>query len=361
MKLVSIVLLSLCLPCVVLAGSSTTSGVSNAMNPALSVNALTVADYATDNDDPAHNGIRLQEAEMHFTSIVDPFWKANVILAVFPEDNGSSYGINVEEANIAGTSLPAGLGLKMGKFFLNFGKHARLHTHQFPFVESPLAVSTFLGAGLTEVGVEATYGLPIPWYSDLVLYGVNGDTEIFDNDNSQIALGAHWMNLWDASDNATLELGASFLHGQASMDHFGQSGHMNTYGVDLTYKWVSSSQSHGPALTLMGEYLLPTLDEDTNDPYGWYAMALYRVHHNWWLGGTYGQVQCGLGAGPDNLDSPFNGETREIKVNATFTPSEFSAIRLEAAYYEDLIDARDNIQYSVQWNFTIGSHPAHVY
>ena len=135
-------------------GSGTLTGASNAMNPAFSVNGLFVAETSRERDDAEVNAVRLQEAELHFTAVVDPFWSANIILAVLPnEDDASACDIGVEEANIESTSMPFGLGLKLGKFFLPFGKHAPLHTHHFPFLEAPLAVSTYLGAGLTETGV----------------------------------------------------------------------------------------------------------------------------------------------------------------------------------------------------------------
>ena len=64
--------------------SSTASGVSRALNPAISVNALFLGQVARDRDEAAYNGVDLQESEVRFTAIVDPFWKANLTLAVHP-------------------------------------------------------------------------------------------------------------------------------------------------------------------------------------------------------------------------------------------------------------------------------------
>ena len=340
------------------AGSSTVSGVSNSMNPALSVNALANLMHSTENGGADLNGIHLEEAEMHFTSVVDPFWKANVILSAYPVDSGRGYEINLEEANIDGTALPAGVALKLGKFFVPFGKHSPLHTHQFPFANAPMAVSRILGEGLTEMGVELSYGPPLPWYNDLIVYGLSGDTDIFDNTSGRTVIGGRWSNLWDTSENATLELGASVLSGPGSADYFARAGDVTVKGCDLTWKWVDPNSSHGPALTVMGELLMPEIDSVGGDPMGWYLLSQYRLKHSWWAGVEYGRLDAGDGAGPA---SGFDGEYAEFQINLTFAPSEFSAIRFGLARFDDRIGDDDDLQVSMQWNFTIGSHPAHMY
>jgi hypothetical protein len=345
------------------AGGSTTSGVSNTMNPALSVNGLFRADYSRDDETLTGRGIGLQEAELQLTSVVDPFWKANVILAVEPDEaDRSAYETGLEEARIDAQSLPAGLALRLGKFFVPFGKHSPLHTHNFPFVEAPCAVSAFLGEGFSEVGAQLSVSLPLSWWSDVAVYGLSGDAELFDGASADLAWGVRWENLWDTSDEATLELGGSILGGPGAPGFFGAAGDIRVYGLDLTYKWTSSARSHGPALTVSGELLVPDLDNNRGDPLGWYALAQVRCHHNWWVAATHGQADRGTGLLPGGLPAAdFGGRTRESKVNATFVPSEFSAVRVEVAYYEELEHDRDDLRVTVQWNFTIGSHPAHTY
>jgi len=340
----------LCLAATALAGSATMSGASNLMNPAISVNGLVVGQTSSDNDEAAVNGARLQEAEMHFSSVVDPFWSADVILSVAPDDLAENYDINVEEACVHATSLPWGLGLTMGKFFVPFGKHSALHTHQFPFVESPVAVREFLADGFTEVGATATMAMPVPWFSDLLIYGVDGATEAWDASHRDLVLGARWTNLFDVSDSATLELGGSYLRGPGNAAFVG-AGNYAVAGVDLTYKWVSMSSSHGPAFTLQTEALLPHDDAVAGSPVGWYALAQYRVHHSWWLGVTHGRVDH-----DDGLD-----ETWESKFNLTYVMSEFSALRAEVGRFDDRVGDADEWRAAVQCNFTIGSHPAHNY
>jgi len=352
--------LLLFVPAAISGQSSTASGVSNKMNPALSVNGLFLAKKSQDRHGVEYNSISLQEAEMHVSSVVDPFWKANVIFSVYPEDAGSAYGIGVEEASLESTSLPVGFNVTLGKFFVPFGKHSPLHTHHFPFVDAPVGVRTFLGEGLTDCGAMLTATLPLNWYSDAVVYCLDGSTETFDAGSTDVSFGGRITNFWDLSENATLELGGSALSGPASVDYFGWGGRVTVYGVDLTYKWICGTKSHGPALTVQGEFILPDLSGDYNQPSGWYALSQYRFHHNWWVGACHGMANANIKTGRDDQDL-LSVKTRESKLNLTFAPSEFSALRAEIAYVDDQVEDIDDFSFRLQWNFTIGSHPAHRY
>ena len=361
-RYISIALMALLIPLASIAqtSSSTTTGLSNLMNPAISVNGLLLGQTDMKNSSREVNGIGLQEAEIQCSAVVDPFWKANVIVSFFPEHFGSEYCVGIEEANVTSTALPAGIALKAGKFFLPFGKHSPLHTHQFPFIEAPRPVETLLGEGLTDTGVLLAISIPLPWFSDLMVYGVDGAAEIFEAAHRDITAGGRWVNFWDVSDEGTLEIGTSLLAGQASPDFFGQGGRRYVYGADLTYKWTSSAQSHGPAVTFQNEALFSTFENGDDTPYGWYSLAQYRFHRNWWIGATHGQVKYDIESTAGTSD-PLCVDTHEYKINLTATPSEFSAVRFEAAWYDDRVHDNDEFRLAVQCNFTIGSHPAHLY
>ena len=70
-----------------------------------------------------------------------------------------------------------------------------------------------------------------------------------------------------------------------------------------------------------------------------------------WIAIATGTLICGISI------SSYN----EGKINVAFVPSEFSAIRAEISYQESHYSSGDDLRYSLQWNFTIGSHPAHLY
>lgn len=364
---------------------STMTGISRDFNPAISVNTLLLGRLAEETTEKAYNGLDLQESEIQISSVVDPYWKADLVLAFHPSHEDEGYETDVEVARVSAQQLPGGWGLELGRDYLPFGKHVPLHTHQFAFVEAPAAVSTFLGGhGLTETGLRVSHEVPLPWYADAIVYGVDGSSDIFDGEFRDPAYGARWSNLFETGDSATLELGGSWLHGRMAPGYLSleeeheMHGALDVFGADLTWKWIDSRQSKGPALTLTGEVILPRPEQGADQPLGWYAIAQYRFARNWWFGGTVGGLDRDLVHDEEHEEhaeepgdehehdhehaSPFAWERLfEMKANLTWAPSEFSAIRLEAARYEDLDGDRSETVLSLQMNFTIGSHPAHLY
>ncbi len=338
--------------------SSTATGVSRLMNPAISANGLFLGRVSRDDPSPASNGIFLQEAEIQMTSVVDPFWTADLIVVWAQPEGSDTYDTMIETASLRNRSMPAGLGLTLGKFFLPFGKHAMLHPHQFPFIDAPLAIEEFL-PGMIDVGVSVDATLPLPWYSELVVYGVDGQAGVFDSNDRDLAFGARLSNMLELSLDGTLELGGSFCSGPEADSQLTGNHKRNIFGADLTYKWSSGSLSQGPAVAWTNEIVIPEPDRNaTGNPFGLYSHFQYRFGRSWWMG---------LGGGLTRDKSVYDGgiETlrgwNEGKINVAFVPSEFSAIRAEISYQKGHESSGDDLRYSLQWNFTIGSHPAHLY
>ncbi len=363
------------LPALAIAQSSTLTGASRSMNPAISVNGLIRGQASRDNPTGDLNGFKIDGVEIQITSMVDPFWRANFNIGMHPahahegeEDaHGEGMVVHVEEGYIDGQALPGGLGLRVGKFALPFGKHAPLHMHQFPFADAPLVIASFLSDHVfSDTGAMGTVTVPVvPWYADVRVYGVSGEAAPFDAHNKNLVGGGRLTNFWDMTDDATLEMSGSFLHGPDA-HHPGENKNVDMYGADLTWKWISSTRTRGPAMNLTVEALWPVYEEGEGDPWGWYGLAQYRFHRNWWLGLGLGQADAGLDhheelPGHEDHDHGLEGDLREYKVNLMFAPSEFSALRAEMVYYQDKVTMEDDLRFIVQANFTIGSHPAHLY
>jgi len=338
--------------------SSTSTGVSRLMNPAISANGLFLGTVSQDKADPAANGIFLQEAEVQITSVVDPFWTADLIVVWLQQEDSKAYDTLIETASLRSTNMPAGMGLTLGKFFLPFGKQAMLHPHQWAFVDAPLAVDEFL-PGMLDVGVSVDMSMPLPWYSELVVYCTDGQADIFNSNNRDMSFGSRLTNMWDLSMDGTLELGGSYISGPNAERELTGSKQKNIYGLDLTYKWSSGSLSQGPAVNWTNEIVLPETDSNgTGTPFGFYSQLQYRFARTWWLG-LGGGLTRDKSIYTDGLES-LEG-WNEGKINVAFVPSEFSTIRAEVAYQERDDSSSDDLRFSVQWNFTIGSHPAHLY
>jgi hypothetical protein len=344
---------------------------TSALNPAISFNALVRASWrradTTEGGEPAEplagpgTGVSLEEAEVVFTAGVDPYLKADAIVAVedASDEGEEGFEVDLEEVYVTGLFLPRGFGLRAGKMFLPFGRHNLLHRHQFPFIDAALVNERAFGReGLNEPAVELSYLLPVGWFSQLV--GAVGDGrngELFAGGRRQdLAFLGHFKNLWDLSAAATLELGASALYGRR-----GEDASSAVYGLNATYKYRPVRRAIYRAFELQAEWLLRDRDplsgegdgEDgeegiAGDLAGAYVHARWQVARRLWLQGRYDRVEH---------DGPREDRWSFL---VAFVPSDFSALRLEYASLDPLRGDRDH-QLLAQLNFTIGSHPAHAY
>src|SRR5262252_6617007 len=108
-------------------------------------------------------GITLQELEVAFQSIVDPYFRADVFLTI-----PNMSGLEIEEAFLTTTSLPE-IQVKAGVFRSAFGRQNGMHLHVQDFVERPLINAAYLGTdGLRPPGAQLSWLLPFPFFLQLI-------------------------------------------------------------------------------------------------------------------------------------------------------------------------------------------------
>ena len=330
------------------AGGTTASGVSNALNPAISVNGLFLGTWS----DPSSpdEGLQVQEVEMAMTSVVDPYFKANVIVAFDPDRSGPGSDVALEEAYATMSSLPAGWGLEVGRFLIPFGRHNQLHTHVFPFVDAPHAITAILGPeSQSDVGVELSYAPLVPWYLNLRMYGGDGATEdVFGGDSKELAAGGRVENLWDLSEATTFEAAGSYMNGPGP-----DGGRRQLWGADLRLKYRDQRQTQGRAWEGVVE-LVEDAPEVAPDHAGVYALLRTRIARRFWVGAGYDWLST-----PSEVTG-LRGSEHEAKGQLAFIPSEFSAVRMDLGW-RDRLDTERELFAELQFNVTIGSHPAHAY
>src|SRR5713226_3999417 len=123
-------------------------------------------------------GVAVQEVELAFSAIVDPYFRGDVFLTI-----PNLEGLEVEEAFATSTSLPWNLQVKGGSFRSAFGRQNGQHLHMQDFTRRPLINAAFLGDdGLRGPGVQVSWLSPLPFY--LTLYG-----EAFSLGNDPAAFG----------------------------------------------------------------------------------------------------------------------------------------------------------------------------
>lgn len=332
-----------------LVGSANESALNKPTNPDISVNALVLGRSGSKGTSGAAenpNGFDLQEAEVRFTSSIDAYLRGDAIIAIEREDG--EFKFEPEEVYIETTFLPA-VTLKAGKFLLPFGKHNLFHTHYMPFVDAPLANQNVLGEeGLNEVGVSAAYLLPIPWFSEIStsLVTARNSTNFNPNNRDKFLSSFNLKNLWDLSEDTTFEVLMGLATGENSAE-----GNTKLYNVATTLKWRGSPSS---ALIWTTEYLKAQRGGVVNDRQvgGVGSWMQYQFAKQWWVQGRYEYL---------GLPKPDAGSTNKWSSLVAFVPTEFSAVRFQYDNISAPSDPESENRFSLQFNVTWGSHPAHNY
>jgi hypothetical protein len=357
------------------------TGISRAFNPAISVNGLFNA-VGTDRSQilwpelGLESGMHYQEICLEMTSNVDIYLQAKVAFSA-----GEEKGLGVEEAYLTTLRMPIPVILRGGKMLNAFGRHNLYHLHHMAFAEWPIILNQVFGPDLCEVGIEASYLLPLPWYADLTAGFLNGNNEkIFNGEKkTDFAYLAHADNLWDLTEEICLRLGGSFLLGNRGLYYNDMdktpigpdtsSISSRTWGVDLYLKWKPLHHGRYRSFVLQGEYMNTRLDIDdfiTQPVHGFFIQALDQISLRWWLQARYdwykrpGELYRFF-PGPEIVNDQFgvdlNGNRWSFSI--AYVPTEFSAYRIQ--YNRNNFSGKIEQQILLQVNVTIGSHPAHKY
>ncbi len=358
-----------------------------AYSSARDLNNVEVGDH-----DPQQRGFNARNIELAFDGAVDPYFEgfANI---VFKLDNDNETEVEVEEAFMQTTSLPYNLQLKAGQFFAAFGRLNPTHPHTWDFADTPLVNGLFLGPdGLRGVGAQASWTLPLPWYSQLIFASQNGrgstgfsfrnpgDNGIFFDriTTDREARGLQdfvWIprfeNSFNLSDTQTVLAGVSGAFGS---NETGANSRTQIYGADLLYKWKSSHAEGGfPFVKWQTEFMYRRFQAghgaddsfpvaETFHDWGLYSQVLWGFKKGWVAGirGDYVHMQDSMFT--DDLDRQ---PRWRLSANLTWYPTEFSKIRLQ--YNQDFLQenfflsAREVESVFLQWEFILGAHGAHKF
>ncbi len=338
---------------------------SNRFNPAISVNGLFLGRYtdpasagapdeeaeAEGEEASAGTGMGIQEVEIQFLSNVDAYFQANLIAAMEAGD-----GIEIEEGYLQPFWQPGGLSFRAGKLKAIFGRENGLHTHALPLVERNLAGSSLFGdEGLGEFGVETSWLAPTPWYLTLTGQVLAGDNDFWASERGDdfVYLGS-LRSLFDLNDDTTFEIGG---FGAGGNDAFGTVA--SAAGGYAFLKWRPARRATTRGLALTVEWLYgnrrdpdPEAARPSINVGGGYGLLQARLARRWHVAGRF-----------DYLGEPLEeaGIARRGSALVAYAPTEFSAIRLQGSrtfppFGEDPVD-----DLLLQFNFTIGAHPAHAY
>jgi hypothetical protein len=308
--------------------------------------------------------LELHESEVGMQAIIDPYARADAFIS-FGET-----GVNVEEAYVTFTSLPAGLLLKVGKMRADFGKVNTIHNHALPYIDRPLATNNLVGGedGIDDAGLSISRFLPAPkkWFLEGTAQVFRGDSStVFSaNRREDVSVVGHIRGYTDLTESTNLDLGISYSRGHSNLGFdFGSGFLTNLYGADATLRWKPLRRAIYKNFLFRTELFWSARDQlfpvsifQTEHAFGMYSSAEYRLNRRWTVGGRFDR--SGRATNANLTDTGFSGIL-------TYWPSEFSQIRGQYRFGHLALtnpgDFSNANEFLFQFLFVMGAHGAHPF
>lgn len=328
---------------------------------------------------PITQGLALGETEIDISANVDDKFTAWLTLPVVIEDGEAA--VEIEEAWLETTALPAGLSLRFGRFFSGIGYLNEKHLHSWDFADQPLPYQAFLGDQYLDDGVQLRWIAPTATYLELgseILRG--GRYPAAGADNSGFGSYSLFANVGgDVSADSSWLAGLSYLDASAIDRPSGDeddpllfTGDSSIVGASFVWKWAPNGNWKQRNLVIQSElmwrnedgfYTLPggtPLNYD-NDQFGWYLQSVYQPLPRWRIGARVDGLSAdnpGAAFAGSALD-PLGDDPLRFTVMADWSNSEFSRLRLQ--YIRDEASRMQGHQWGLQYIYSIGAHGAHSF
>lgn len=280
-------------------------------------------------DDPQSTGINVQRIELALQAEVDRWFRAELYLAI-----PNLSGIEIDEAYLSTTGLPAGLEITAGVFRAGLGHQNPLHLHQQDFTRRPSLAPQLLGVdGMRAPGVEVSWRIPKLKFPLVLSAAVMSVAPAgADQPLQTFGGGARWDFAYVATARArftagaatSLVVGLSYAHGKTSQrvsrndlvpstangltvyDNY----YDNLFGADLLLHWQPANQSR-TSVSWQTEYFLRQIPDlvinsatHAQAEGALYSQVVVQTHRRWFLGvrGELGGIPSG-----DNVKREYAG------------------------------------------------------
>jgi hypothetical protein len=326
----------------------------SALNPAIGM----VLDANVSQRSKAGGDFNFRSAEIGLAASVDPFARMYGFI------NGTSDGVEVDEAAAVTTSLPWNLTAKGGRFLADFGRFPKIHEHELPFVNQPLVIERMVGGETRADGAELNYLFPTPFFLRATVGGYNQigeETQQVDNRKSRSWSRFTYLGrlntYFDLSDNHSVELGTSMAYTPSvRLAGNADGGDRMLNGIDLTYRFQPLASTVYQGLTVGSEFFRNSerfaFDSaaQRRDAYGAYSYAEVKLSKNWSTGFLFDYAPSVSSPGKKTIGySPF----------ITWNMSEFNRLRFQFTHADDRVrEDKNDIgnQFFLQWTTVIGAH-----
>lgn len=356
--------------------------------------------------DPKNRGFTVQNVELTFSGVVDPYLRGDASIVLQIDDQGETT-IELEEAYLTTLELPFNLQVKAGQFFNAFGRLNPIHPHAWDFVDQPVINGRVLGHdGFRGPGAQLAWLTPLPFFAELVFSVQNSQGETatsFRNSPGEVIAGrtlvsrpvrsleemVYLLRLktsFDPGEEITIVPGISALFGPNSTN---LQNRTQIYGADFYLKWKPLANDQGwPFVAWQSEIMMrrygaaAVLDgggaEIDRDrvllDWGFYSQVLWGFARPWVAGlrfdyakGQRDSYDDGAGLSYDSIADSLRDQRGRASVNLTYYPSEFSKFRLQYNYDRSeflshgFSDPKDAHSIFLQFEILFGAHAAHKF
>ena len=328
-------------------------------------------------------GFWLDHTELALSSNIDDLFNGKLTLVVDSHDGETE--LEMEEAFIQTLTLPAGLGVRAGRFLANVGYLNSRHAHTDFFADRPLPLQAFLGGHYFDDGARLNWVAPTDLYLELGVEAFAGK-QLPAASGKRVGSSNLFANLGgDVGDSNSWQTTISFLQADADPDHCSAHAHEHEeeeaaeehdHGVEAcafkgdrellalagVWKWAPGGNFKYQALTLQGEYFRQKEDgellhEDHFDLWqqtsnGGYVSAAWQFAQQWTTGVRASYVEPGDGYGEERATA--------YDLMLQYNHSHFSTVRLQYSREEREADLRDDVL-TLQYVMSLGDHGAHLY
>ena len=323
------------------------SAASKIFNPDIAVIGNFVG-AAGQNEIEPRPALQLDEAELSFQAVVDPYARADFFLSASPD------GLDVEEGFLTFSSLPGGLLMKVGKLKAQFGKANTLHSHAMPWVDQPLVVRNLLGGeeGLDDSGISVSRLIPNPaMFLEATGEVYQGQNNLFTSyERGNLAYVGRLRGYRDLTEATNLDVGTSIAYGH---NDAGEAFTTRVIGIDATLRYRPLRRAIYRRLLARTELMWSRRGEAAGDvqSFGMYGSGEYQFARRWFAGARYDWSER-------DYDSALVDKGPSLLL--TYWPSEFSQVRgqYRRTRYAEGVDSNELL---FQFLFSIGAHGAHVF
>jgi hypothetical protein len=282
-----------------------------------------------DGEPDGEEGFGVGETEFIVSANVDDKFMA-YLTAPFDYEDGESE-LEVEEAWVETTALPAGFSARFGRMFSGIGYLNAKHAHTWDFVDQALPYQAFLDGRYVDNGVQVRWLAPSDLFVEL-------GGEVMQGEGDPSGLGAYTLFSNVGGDVGTSH---SWLAGLSRLD---QDSGPELNAAHFVWKWAPDGNWKQQNFIFQAEYL-ESRDIDTES--GWYAQAIYQPIPRWRVGTRMESLDL-------EADDP-----RRYSVMLDWSNSEFSRLRLQ--YSRNDIELGDSNEWFLQYIHSIGAHGAHTF